>query len=146
VHQHKGIDAEGKELVEDDEGGEEVLSEDSQTEDEQANTAQSGNVSANSSWCYEHPPVERGQVVRTPPYFWEEASQRCYWFSGNREEVDEVTQNMKCDRHQAGETTNDVEIKGIVERNDVSEGSVSQYGHQVSAHGKEENGKGIHHR
>jgi len=79
VHQHKGIDAEGKELVEDDEGGEEVLSEDSQTEDEQANTAQSGNVSANSSWCYEHPPVERGQVVRTPPYFCEEASQRCCW-------------------------------------------------------------------
>jgi len=53
---------------------------------------------------------------------------------------------MKYDRHQAGETTNDVEIKGIVERNDVSEGGISQYGHQVSAHGKEENGESIHHR
>jgi len=63
VHQHKGIDAEGKELVEDDEGSEEVLSEDSQAEDEHAYTTQGGNVSANSSWCHEHPPIEGRQVV-----------------------------------------------------------------------------------
>jgi len=146
VHQHQGVEAEGRRFVEEDEGSEPVSSEDGDGEDHHYQREEGSKISGDTSGSDEEPPSKTREIIRNPVHFSEEASKYVSWLCCNTEEVDHVTKNVNGDRTEAGNTTNEMEIEGIVERNDSLEWAVPENGANVLAHGEKEEREGVHHR
>lgn len=145
VHETQRIEHEGEDLMEDEEGSEEILSEIADGEDCHSQNDESSDVTGNSSWGSEQPPPETWEIVGEPINFSEQAGQGRGGLGGNAEEVDKVTNVVKSNHHKSSEGTDDVEVVGIVEGDEVFDDRLSEQSVEVLAHGKKEHGEDKHH-